>query len=65
MGVGNQGGTARRSHERLVPGRTDRNVRQEPTVPYPTVPSQPDLPELERAILERWAADDKIGRAHV
>jgi len=32
-------------------------------VPYPTVPSQPDLPELERAILQQWADDDTFRRS--
>ncbi len=32
-------------------------------MPYPQVPSQPDLPELERAILARWAADDTFRRS--
>ncbi len=30
---------------------------------YPTVPSQPNLPEIERAILERWATDRTFERS--
>lgn len=30
---------------------------------YPSVPAQPDLPALERAILDRWAADDTFRRS--
>ena len=30
---------------------------------YPAVESQPDLPALERAILERWERDDTFRRS--
>ena len=34
-----------------------------PTTPYPSVPSRPDFPAMERRLLERWADQDTFARS--